>query len=196
MPWKLSVGDYYLSKLTEHQAQGDIYDSVKFVYATEIEEGWEASGIRKMAVNPMEGVWGGLLISHTCAFVAQPPGTSGYSHPFRLVAPVWPIGLLTEKLTDREIDNLREHDPYLGYMYLPADGGIVMEESAALLYRPALVTESALSNESRHGRLTEGAMRVLQMKLTETFTGLRVKRDQFQPDMSDSWNDYPQTGDS
>lgn len=44
---------------------------------------------------------------------------------------------------------------------------------------------------ARRGRLAEGSMRVLQMKITETFTGMRIKRDQFRPDMSDSWNDYP-----
>lgn len=191
MPWKLGIGDYYRADVTEHQAQGDIYESVKFVHATDIEEDWESSGVRKMAVHPVEGVWAGLLISHTCAFVAQPPGTWGYSHPFRLLAPIWPIGLMAELLTDKEIDNLRTHDLYLGYMYLPSDGGIVVEESAALLFRPALVAESALDMDGRRGRLEEGAMRVLQMKITETFTGMRIKRDQFQPDMSDSWNDYP-----
>lgn len=190
MPWKLSAGEYYLSDLTEHQAQGDLYASVKFVYSTEIEEDWEGSGVRKMAVHPMEGIWGGLLISHTCSFVAQPPGTPGYSHPFRLMAPIWSIGLLAETFTDEMIDNLRTHDRYHGYMYLPADGGVMKEESAALLFRPSLVTESALPSDKRLGRLGEDAMRVLQMKLTETFTGLPVKRTQFQPDMSDSWNDY------
>lgn len=191
MPWKLTIGDYYRPDVPQHQAQGDIYAAVKFLHATEIEEDWESSGVRKMAVHPIEGVWAGLLISHTCAFVAQPPGSSGYSHPFRVVAPIWSFGLLAEQLTDKEIDNLRTSDPYLGYMYLPADGGVVAEESAALLFRPALVTESALDMEGRRGRLAEGSMRVLQMKVTETFTGKRIKRDQFEPDMSDSWNDYP-----
>jgi hypothetical protein len=191
VPWKLSIGDYYRTDVTEHQAQGDIYEAVKFVHSTEIEEDWESSGVRKMAVHPVEGVWAGLLISHTCAFVAQPPGTPGYSHPFRVVAPIWSVGLLAEQLTDKEIDNLRTSDPYLGYMYLPADGEVLAEESAALLFRPALVAESALDMEGRRGRLAEGSMRVLQMKVTETFTGKRIKRDQFEPDMSDSWNDYP-----
>jgi hypothetical protein len=32
-------------------------------------------------------------------------------------------------------------------------------------------------------------MSVLQMRITETFTGMRIN-DEFQPYMSDSWNDY------
>lgn len=62
----------------------------------------------------------GVVCSYTCGFVAQPPGTKGYSHPYRLVAPVVPLRDAVEWGRPLgQARTVRDRGGVNGLMYLP-----------------------------------------------------------------------------
>lgn len=192
MAWhQLKPSDYFTyNDLPKHHGQGDVYERIPFVQAETFGPDFSSEGVREMAVMPVEGVFTGILMSYTCNIVAQPPGTLGYSHPFRLLAPVFPFPLASEAgLSDATLEKIQTHDNLRGFMYLPPDGVCMKEASVALLYRPALMMASVLNSADRLGRFSYDACRVLLVKLVEFFTGKTLRVDTFDPDMSDSWGE-------
>lgn len=89
--------DFYETRDVPHVAQGDIFDTLPFDLVTVLGPGFEAAGARKressteptLASVRIEAP--GVLLHYTCGMTAQPPGTEGYAHEHRLVAPI--VGL-------------------------------------------------------------------------------------------------------
>jgi hypothetical protein len=86
---------YYADRAVEHTAQGDIYAGIPLVQATHADPSFQAAGARKRPGGPdpdhsTSVAFTGLAIvlHYTCGFTAQPPGTRGYSHGHRLMAPI------------------------------------------------------------------------------------------------------------
>jgi hypothetical protein len=86
---------YYAERDVTHTAQGDIHAGVPFVHATMFSPEFAAAGARKRpdAADPDQAVVTshhglGVVLHYTCGITAQPPGTSGYAHEFRLLAPI------------------------------------------------------------------------------------------------------------
>jgi hypothetical protein len=144
----------------------------------------------------------GIVCSYTCGFTAQPPGQGGYSHPHRIVAPI--MGLSTLKalgVSANELRKCKESGFIQGLMYLPQTDPLTVDEleekkefagdAAALVFRPALVTQAHLDTRERVHRLSGDAQRILIAALIQVVSPNRF--DPFDeglrdPDLSDSWN--------
>lgn len=149
----LEPADYYADRDVEHSAQGDIHLDVPFFVGTVANGEEPPRGARKrpeVAIRPPLAA-PAIVCSYTCGFTAQPPGTPGYSHPFRLVAPIMGLTALRALgVKTGELRKLKELGFLQGLMYLPATEVMRLDEpaedeefpgdAAALLYRPALVT--------------------------------------------------------
>jgi hypothetical protein len=200
----LEPADYYADRDVEHSAQGDIHLDVPFFVGTVANGEEPPRGARKrpeVAIRPPLAA-PGILCSYTCGFTAQPPGTPGYSHAFRLVAPI--MGLTALKalgVKTGELRKLKELGFLQGLMYLPATEAMRLDEpaedeefagdAAALLYRPALVTQSLLDGRERAHRLSDAAQRILIVALIQSVSPNRFDpfdEDLRPPDLSDSWN--------
>ncbi|HWY90731.1 MAG TPA: hypothetical protein VNY31_08675 [Solirubrobacteraceae bacterium] len=119
--------DYYAERDVAHTAQGDIHAGVPFVHATMLSPQFEAAGARKRpdaadpdqaAVTSHHGM--AIVLHYTCGITAQPPGSRGYAHEFRLVAPI--VSLHTLKrwgMKNNELRKLRDGYALQGFMYLP-----------------------------------------------------------------------------
>lgn len=60
--------------------------------------------------------------------------------------------------------------------------------AAALIYRPATVTQSLLDNLPRVARLTADATRILEAAIIQTYTPNNFAWDSLaEPDMTDGW---------
>ena len=202
---RLPDEDYYQDDVTAHTAQGDLYDDVPFGYTTVLDSGFEALGTR-----PRPGEIGsydvpmvtlhalGVVCSYTCGFVAQPPGTPGYSHPFRLVAPVVPLRDAVERgLPLGQARTVRDRGGVNGLMYLPwREADDVDDEwrgqGVVLLFRPGLVTQALLDTRRRFGRLSFEALRMLEVRLIQTVAPHLYDPADMDPDTSDSWPSSPE----
>ncbi len=198
---------YYADRAVEHTAQGDIYAGIPLVQATRTDPSFQAAGARKRPGGPdpdhaTSVAFTGLAIvlHYTCGFTAQPPGTLGYSHEHRLMAPIvslrelrrWGIG-------NNELRKIRDGGTIQGFMYLPQAGTVVLDgpggdgdewtgHAAALLYRPATVTQSLLDHQPRVARLTADATRILDAAIIQTYTPNNFAWESLaDPDMSDGW---------
>jgi hypothetical protein len=198
---------YYSDRPVEHTAQGDIHAGIPFVHATSAEPAFQASGARKRPGGPdpehstsvaFTGL--GMVLHYTCGITAQPPGTRGYSHEYRLVAPIvslrelrsWGIG-------NNELRKIRDTGRPQGFMYLPQIGALLIDtpgvdpdewtgHAAALLYRPATVTQALLDRQPRIARLTADATRILEAAIIQTYTPNDFEWETLaEPDMSDGW---------
>lgn len=164
---RLPDENYYEETVAAHSAQGDLYDNLPFGHTTVVDEDFEAkgrrprpddAGLHDVALVTFHA--SGLVCSYTCGFVAQPPGTKGYSHPYRLVAPIIPLRLGVERgLPESQARAIRDQGGTNGLMYLPwLEHDDVDDEwrgqAVALLYRPNLVTQAVLDSRRRLGRLT------------------------------------------
>lgn len=201
--------EYYAERDVEHSAQGDIHLDLSFAVATVAGEDAPPRGARKrpgdedgdVAIRPPL-LAPGIVCSYTCGFTAQPPGQRGYSHPFRLVAPIMSLTALKALgVKANELRKLKDSGFLQGLMYLPQTDQLRLDEpvddeefggdAAALLYRPALVTQALLDRRERAHRLSEPAQRVLIAALTQSVSPNRF--DPFDealraPDLSDSWS--------
>lgn len=203
----LDHADYYEHRAVEHTAQGDIYADVPFVWAT-MALSFEPRGARKRPSSEQEAaisaplIAPGIVCHYTCGFTAQPPGTPGYAHDYRLVAPILSLGALkTMGMGNNELRKIRDGVHIQGFMYLPQTDVLHLDEpaggddewnghGAAVLYRPTAVTQQLLDSRSRVARLSEPAQRVLIVSLIAVFSPNDF--DPFDkalaaPDMSDSW---------
>lgn len=99
-----------------------------------------------------------------------------------------------------ELRKLKESGFVQGLMYLPVTEALQLDEpaeddefagdAAALLYRPALVTQSLLDGRGRAHRLSERAQRILIAALIQSVSPNRFDpfdEDLRPPDLSDSW---------
>lgn len=198
---RLDDDAYYEDRPVTHTAQGDLYDRVPFAYATVPAVGDRPRGARKRptddlpvaTVAPLETT--GVVCSYTCGFLAQPPGTEGYAHPFRTVAPILPLrDLLRMGMKANELRKIREYGGVNGFMYLPVLGDDEEDDEwrgagAALLYRPTLVSQGLLDQRERVARLSEPAQRILIARLIQIFSPSLFDPSEpvLAPDMSDSW---------
>jgi hypothetical protein len=167
-------GDYYIEYRTEHVRQGDIFAGFDFALPGE-----------EYAFTSF-----GMLITYTSGMMNQPPGTPGYGHPYRLVAPILAFPILQDLgLPEDKIERIRSLDTYTHYMYLPPHQP-EFGEAVVLPYRPILALQEHLSE--RVTQLQEPAARQLQIKLFGTFLGGKPKNPtaDLHPDMADHWNDY------
>lgn len=165
----------------------------------------EPAGKRKRPGAPaeveaeMEIVAIGLVCHYTCGFVAQPPGTPGYAHPFRLVAPILPLNLLHELgMPEGQLLGLIDNGGANGFMYLPSSPFDFDEDpdsqwtghAAACLYRMTTVGQSLLDHRSRLGRLSQEAHMILASRLMQLVSPNWFPPDEpglRQPDRTDSW---------
>jgi hypothetical protein len=185
--------DYYLDHRTEHVAQGDIFEDIPFILALpEPPPADEPIGVgtRRVLETPFFMHAFGMLVSHSSGFMAQPPGTRGYSHNVRSLVPLLPVTMLEESglIDDKTFHLLRKEDKLIHYMYLPPCAGVFEEERVAVLYRTSSVHQVILDGR-RRCQLTEAATKHLQAKLVEASTGRWIDPEQFQPSMGDHWND-------
>jgi len=198
---------YYAERDVAHTAQGDIHAGVPFVHATMFSPEFEAAGARKRpdAADPDQAVVTshhglGVVLHYTCGITAQPPGTRGYAHEFRLLAPI--VSLRTLKawgMKNNELRKLRDGYTLQGFMYLPQVEPMLLDaqaeghdeyggHAAALIYRPATVSQALLDCAPRITRLTSDATRILDAALIQTYTPNNFDWNALaQPDLSDGW---------
>lgn len=198
---------YYANRSVEHTAQGDIYAGVPLVQATWTDPAFQAAGARKRPGGPEPDhatsvVFAGLavVLHYTCGITAQPPGTRGYSHEYRLMAPIVSLReLRTWGIGNNELRKIRDGATIQGFMYLPQTGAVVVDgpgdgddewagHAAALIYRPATVTQSLLDHQPRIARLTADATRILDAAIIQTYTPNNFAWESLaEPDMTDGW---------
>jgi hypothetical protein len=168
--------EYYLDKRTEHVAQGDIFRDIPLTWLSAT---GESAGFASYA----------MLVTYTSGMMKQPPGTRDYKHSFRLVAPLLSFAMLLDMgLTDNQLRDMRKADKFGAFLYLPPYPG-EFEESAVAAYRGCLVEHEVLEGK-RVTQLQKPAAIRLQMKLATTFLGHTWDPEEFDPDLSDHWNDY------
>lgn len=199
---KLDEPDDYFDPTyaASHTAQGDVFDEVPFIVYGHPDEDFKASGARKRPSKVRPEVGLAVVLDYTCDIVAQPPGTVGYSHPFRLVAPVRPIRDLIGKKTFSQNDGrkLRDENRIRGLAYLPllpewyeAQGDEWDGHAAILIYAATGVTQKVLDSCRRVARMSADAQRILMSKAASRFLPHAAVLDPFQaelePDRSDSW---------
>lgn len=203
---RLDPDDYYASDVASHTSQGDIYTDVPFVWRTRIRSAdKEPAGKRRRPAEPgeaegdLEMVAAGIVSNYTCGFVAQPAGTPGYAHPFRFVAPILPVAMLSHAgMPDGQLEGLVQNGGANGFMYLPgAPFGFDDDHdspwaghAAACLYRITTVGQSVLDNRERIGRLSAAAHKVLCSRLMQLVSPNWFPPDELglrEPDRSDSW---------
>jgi hypothetical protein len=139
-----------------------------------------SAGSRKFISGPFEPGFG-LLLTPTCSMAAQ--GAPGqYAHPVRTLAPVLPLELLVEAgaVKPGSLNDLRQFDHLVNYLYLPEIESASMPESMALLYAAITVhhdyLEADLDDEPEAGnrrvaQLSTTAAVHLKYKLTALYTG-------------------------
>jgi hypothetical protein len=198
---------YYVDRAVEHTAQGDIYAGVPLVQATRTEPSFEAAGARKRPDGPdpdhathVAFVGLAIVLHYTCGITAQPPGTRGYSHEHRLMAPIVSLRELRRwGMGNNELRKIRDGRTIQGFMYLPQVGAVQLDaaedgddewagHAAALIYRPASITQTLLDHQPRVARLTADATRILEAAIIHTYTPNNFALESLaEPDMSDGW---------
>jgi hypothetical protein len=213
---RLLDSEYWEDRPVPHVAQGDLFEDVAgaVVVPTPAASTVAGRGQRKRPQVPgglsldtpddqVAQLLGpaslALVCSYTCTFLAQPGSLRDYSHPYRLVAPVWPLGALVDKagLKAGDARNLMSSGGLSGLLYLPAPPGVDAEEApewgtgmAALLYRITTVRHDVLERRRRVARLTAAAQQVLITRLIHLVSpNLYDHNDEnlTPPDMSDGW---------
>lgn len=181
--------------------QGDIHRDVPFAHASAFSPGFNPSGKRTRpgetpAVVVPTATWPGIVCSYTCGFLAQPPGTAGYAHPFRLVAPIRTFGDLKNDLKPQDLENLLRRGAVSGLMYLPypmddpEEDDHLRGHAVVCLYRASLLSQDVLDQRERIARLSVAAQRILIARLIQvvspyTFDPMDAALED--PDVSDGW---------
>ncbi len=175
----------YFEQRTRLLSQGDIFRDVPLAFpspadAILVEESG-GSG-RSFLSGPLD-YGSAMLVTPTCSMRAQTPGED-YAHPVRTLVPLRSVTELVERgILDSSKHGLAEaRDSLINYMYLPADPGLDLPESLALLYMPVTLHHEMIS-ESRVTQLTYEAASQLQKKLTWFTSSLLADRNDFDPPM-------------
>jgi hypothetical protein len=201
--------DYYEDRDVPHAAQGDIYEAIPFEMATLITPQFEAAGARKRSSGsePVDGVVQtlvapGVLLHYTCGITAQPPGTEGYAHEYRSLAPIVGLGELKSrfKMNNNELRKIVEGHTVQGFMYLPQSDLLVLDDpddppedeyaghAAALLYRPGTVSQALLDSRTRLHQLSGRAIKILDASIINTYSPNNFAADELaDPDLSNGW---------
>jgi hypothetical protein len=193
--------DYFQERDIQHTMQGDIHRDVPFAHASTFTPDFNPSGKRtrpgeSSAVVVPTATWLGIVCTYTCGFLAQPPGTAGYAHPFRLVAPIRTFGELKNDLTQQDFDNLLRRGALSGLMYLPypiedpEQADELRGHSVVCLYRASLVSQDLLDQRERLARLSVPAQRILIVRLIQVvspYTFDPTDPALEDPDASDGW---------
>lgn len=209
---KLPPDDYYEDRPVRHAAQGDFYAGVPTpIYIGKAPD--RARGARKrplkfLRVDPIvEGMHAPeqplvVVCNYTCGFVAQPPGTVGYSHHLRQVAPVVPIAELIDRrgMERTEARKLLDGGFLAGLLYVPrphgvaAPSGVAFDDEftdldyAVLLYAMTTVHQSALDDSTRVARMSMDGQKRLIAGLVAAFGPSLYDPDDLEdPDMTCSW---------
>jgi len=107
--------------------------------------------------------------------------------------------LRTWRMGNNELRKMRDGRAIQGFMYLPQTGAVVLDSpedetdewtghAAALIYRPAAVTQTLLEHQPRVARLTADATRILEAAIIQTYTPNNFAWESLaEPDMSDGW---------
>lgn len=104
-------------------------------------------------------------------------------------------------LGNNELRKIRDDGATVqGFMYLPQTGEVILDRpedsadewtahAAALLYRPATVTQTLLDHQPRiPPPLTSDATRILDATIIQTYTANNFAWESLtEPDMSDGW---------
>jgi len=205
---KLLNGDeYYETRDIPHTAQGDIHDGLPFVHATLVSPEFEAAGARKrgsggsVAGTLTNLVGPGVVLHYTCGITAQPQGTEGYAHEFRLVAPIVSLRELRRRfrMNNNELRKIRDGATIQSFMYLPQNELLVLDDpdqeedewtghAAALIYRPGVVSQALLDARPRLLQLTAPATKILDAYIIHTYGPNDFNWSQLaDPDLSNGW---------
>jgi hypothetical protein len=207
---------YFEDRPVRHCAQGDLYSDVPCTYAEAGPQRSMFRGARKRAhavagqeqppeysttTYPQRSLV--VVCNYTCGFVAQPPGTDGYSHSFRQVAPVVPLMSLIDnaqgiKLT--EARRLKEAGYLAGMLYVPRPAAVPAtslthsdigpDDYVVCLYRMTTVTQDLLDSRDRVARMSQDAQRRIISAICAVMgPDLFDPTDLRAPDMSSSWPD-------
>lgn len=187
-----SDSDYYLRQPRPHHAQGDIFRDIPFRFFLPEGVVTRQVGERQPPATVEMFTSFGILLSHSCSFLAQPPpakgGERGYSQPFREVAAIVAVDLLVERgaIKPEQRNDIVKADRMPLYMYIPPIPGELEGEFAALLYRPHLLHEAELEGK-RVAALAEPGARHLQRKLVQSKIGATWEWKHFNPPMENHW---------
>jgi hypothetical protein len=155
--------EYWVANWSGVLFAGDLFAAIPFIdqpSETLVDE----TGQGKHFLGPIAFGYG-LLISPTCDMVDQK--TLEIAHPYRIFVPVVPLSMVAEAAPGARgnIGLIRSRDSVLPYMYLPPLPG-VLDESAACLFRPALISDEDLRAAPRRiVQLAPEGRRQLKIKL-------------------------------
>jgi hypothetical protein len=102
-------------------------------------------------------------------------------------------------MRNNELRKVRDGGTIQGLMYLPQVGGVQVDapddaedewsgHAAALIYRPASVTQTLLDHQPRVARLSADATRILNAAIIQTYTPNKLWWEALvEPDMTDGW---------
>lgn len=124
-----------------------------------------------------------ILTSPSCSFAAQGV-ESGYSHPYRQMAPILTVEHLVEAgaVKPAAVESLRAFDGLRNYLYLPEDSAFEIPESCALLYASTAIHSAYLTEDVRVAQLTGDAEVHLKRQLAAHSSGSLFSHDAFEPD--------------
>jgi hypothetical protein len=212
---RLADDEYWQDRPVPHVAQGDLFEDLSgaIVVPTPPPSSVAGRGQRKRPQQPggvSAGVpddqaavllppssWG-LICNYTCGFLAQPGNLRTYAHPYRLVAPVWPLRDLVhdQGLKAGDARRVVQSGGLHGLMYLPAPPGAAVDADdewgtalVAMLFRVTTVRQDVLETRRRIARLGESAQRILITRMIQLVGPMfpDYNDPSVQPDMSDGW---------
>ena len=162
-------GEYYHEgQRTQHVAQGDVFRDIEFI-------GPDGGSFTTY----------GMLIHYTSNMMNGAPGTRGYAHDSRLLAPLYAFDMLSELgITDDHLRSMRSDDLMGRYLYLPPCPN-EFDECGVPIYRAQRFTQATIEGK-RVAQLQLGAAKQLQRKLARVFFGTELEGEP-SPDMTDHW---------
>lgn len=116
-----------------------------------------------------------MVCNYTCTFIAQPPGTTGYAHHHRFVAPLIPMKTLAAMgYSKNELHKVCDLGGTNGLMYapLPDDEQDEADDewsgaAAVCVFRLTAVSQELLDARERVARFTKPAQRILMARLVQ-----------------------------
>ncbi len=172
-------GEYWVPNWSSLLFSGDLFAAIPFVDQPS-EVLVDGTGRGKHFLGPIAFGYG-LLISPTCDMVDQ--RTLVASHPYRVFVPVVPLSVVADGApgTRGNLGLIRSRDTVIPYMYLPPLPG-VLDESAACLFRPALISDEDLRDAPRRiAQLGPEGRRQLKIKLIRYWGRLDPEREDVNP---------------
>lgn len=171
--------EYWVPNWSSLLFSGDLFAAIPFVDQPS-EVLVDGTGRGKHFLGPIAFGYG-LLISPTCDMVDQ--RTLVASHPYRVFVPVVPLSVVADGApgTRGNLGLIRSRDTVIPYMYLPPLPG-VLDESAACLFRPALISDEDLRHAPRRiAQLGPEGRRQLKIKLIRYWGRLDPEREDVNP---------------